>query len=234
MDYPNNFDIPSFSAGKTVAFSRSVSVWISIAFFLIIATCGLMLLGLHLRKNYPFLISVDPFTDEWTVVAYPHEKKASVQQYQVIQEKLVKDYVTNWFTISDNHDINKLRWQSCSAEDCANPDQFRSDNVKCAIACKSGVKLFEDFSKIVVPWYESIIGQSAETWTVGRMLITPPSKKDISEASGNWQVVTDITSNVRGTFKVLSFIEIKRDVNMYPSTFGYYINDFNAYRINNE
>ena len=75
MEYPNNFDVPSFPAGKTVAFSRSMAIWISIVFFLIVVACGFVLFGIHQKKNYPFLISIDPFTDEWSVVAYPQEKK---------------------------------------------------------------------------------------------------------------------------------------------------------------
>lgn len=228
MEYPNDFDVPSFSAGKTVAFSRGISVWISIVFFLIIAACGFVLLGVHLKKNYPFLISVDPITDEWTVIAYPHDSQEKIQQYQIIQEKLVKDYVTNWFTISGNARENELRWKSCEMDECTDPSQFKPDNISCAIACKSSMSLFEDFSKIVLPEYQARVSTGAEKWTVGRMLITP---NVVSEKSGTWQVVTDITSSINGTFKVLSFVDINRDVNMYPATFGYYVEDFNAYRI---
>lgn len=231
MDYPNNFDIPSFPAGKTVAFSRSVSIWISIVFFLIIAACGLILLGKHLEKNYPFLISIDPYTDEWTVVAYPKEKKDSIQQYQVIQEKLAKDFVTNWFTISDNEQKNALRWSECSVEECAGSEQFNPDNLKCAVSCKSSPELFKDFSERVVPWYIGLIDEHSEKWTINRVLFT---QNRISENSSRWQVITDITSNIRGTFKVLGFMEINRNIENYPSTFGYYVQSFNAYRINNE
>jgi hypothetical protein len=230
LDYPNDFDIPSFSAGKTVAFSRSVSVWISIIFFLIIATCGLILLGKHLTKNYPFLISIDPYTDEWTVVAYPQEKKTNIQQYEVIQEKLVNDYITNWFALSDDDAVNELRWQECSVEECADAEQFKPDNLKCAISCKSGEKLFEDFSERVIPWYIDLIKENSETWSVDRILIT---RNRVFENFSRWQIIADIKSNVRGTFKVLGFVEIKRDVNKYPATFGYYVEEFNAYRINN-
>ena len=88
MDYPNGFNIKSFPAGKTIAFSRSVSIWISIAFFLIVALCGFLLLGIHFKQNYPFLISIDPFTDDWVVVAYPEESQ-TVSQYKYIQEKFI-------------------------------------------------------------------------------------------------------------------------------------------------
>ena len=231
MEYPNDFDVPSFSAGKTVAFSRGISVWISIVFFLIIAACGFVLLGIHLKKNYPFLISVDPITDDWSIIAYPHHnKQEKIQQYQIIQEKLVKDFVTNWFTISDNTQRNKTRWKNCNTEECSNSEQFTPNNIECAISCKSSPTLFEDFSKIVIPQYTLLVDNN-ERWTMGRMLITP---NIISEKTGRWQVVADISSNLRGTFTILGFVEIERDVNMYPATFGYLIEDFNAYRIANE
>ncbi len=232
MEYPNDFDVPSFSAGKAVAFSRGMSIWISIVFFLVIAACGFILLGVHLKKNYPFIISVDPITNEWTVVAYPHEKQEKIQQYQIIQEKLARDYVKNWFTISENAQTNEKRWQSCSIDECANTEQFKPDNINCAIACKSSSTLFEDFTKMVLPEYLARVESGNEKWTVGRMLITPQNK--MSENSSDWQVIADITSNISGTFSVLSFVNIKRDVNLYPATFGYYVEDFNSYRMINE
>lgn len=243
MDYPNDFDIPSFSAGKTIAFSRSVSVWISIVFFLIIVACGFIILGRHLKTNYPFLISIDPITDEWSVVTYPGERKEKIPQYQIIQEKLVKDYVTDWFTISGNSETNEKRWKSCTLDECSDDEfcttdectyssQFKPGNIDCAIACKSGPVLFDSFEKNVLPQYRMWSSNGAERWNVGPMLITPQTKP--TEDSSKWQVITDITSNIRGTFKVLCFIDIKRNSNEYPSTLGYYVDDFNAYRITNE
>lgn len=230
MDYPNNFDIPSFSAGRTVAFSRSVSIWISIVFFLIIAACGFVLLGIHFKQNYPFLISIDPFTDDWSVVTYPNEKKA-VSQYQLIQEKLVNDYIKNWFTISGNNEINESRWQECSVDECQNPEQFNPYNFECALSCKSSSKLFDDFSRDVLPEYRARVSQGNEKWTVVSKLFT---NEKITINSGHWQFVVEIASNINGPFKVLGFIQIERDISMYPATFGYYVQDFNAYRIPNE
>ena len=71
MDYPNDFNVRSFPAGKTIAFSRIVSIWILIVFFLIITMCSVLLLGVYFKKNYPFLISVDPFTEEWNTMFLP-------------------------------------------------------------------------------------------------------------------------------------------------------------------
>ncbi|MBQ6012378.1 MAG: hypothetical protein IJL23_04680, partial [Alphaproteobacteria bacterium] len=102
MDYPNNFDVPAFPAGKTIAFTRTISIWLSIVFFLIIVACGFLLFFAHARKNFPFLISINPITEDWSVIAYPGEKEKPIPQYQYIQEKLVHDFVKDWFTISDD------------------------------------------------------------------------------------------------------------------------------------
>lgn len=232
MDYPNDYNIKSFPAGKTIAFSRSVSIWISIAFFLIVALCGFVLLGIHFKQNYPFLISIDPFTDEWNVVTYPGKQdKESIPQYQIVQEKLVQDFVTNWFTISAITSDNEERWKSCSMEECADVEQFRPDNIKCAISCKSDAVVFEDFSKNVLPDYKSIIVAQSGKWGVGGMLITP---NKITKSGGAWQVYTTIYSTLSPAFNTLSFITIEQDQNLYPATLGYYVKTFNSYRLINE
>ncbi len=231
MDYPNDFDIKSFPAGKTIAFSRSVSVWISIVFFLIVAMCGFMLLGLHFKTNYPFLISIDPFTEEWSVITYPGKnQKESVHQYQIVQEKLVRDFVTDWFTISNDAQRNNARWEKCDIEQCAESDQFNPDNIKCALFCRSDSAVFEEFSENVLPEYTAYANANGK-WTVGRMLITPTM---VNQTSGTWQVVATIYTNMNTAFNVLTFITIEQDQDTYPATLGYYIKSFNSYRITNE
>lgn len=231
MDYPNDFDIKSFPAGKTIALSRSVSIWISIAFFLIVVACGFVLMGIHYKQNYPFLISVDPFTNGWEVVTYPGKnKKETIQQYQIIQEKLVRDFVTNWFTISGDSKEDEKRWQSCEIEDCSSGNQFAPDNTTCALSCKSSESVFEEFTKNVLPDYRAYV-QSSGKWSVERMLITPNS---VNQTSGNWQVIVSIQPAMSAPFDALVFVTIEQDQNKYPATLGYYVTSFNSYRIINE
>ena len=231
MNYPNDFDIKSFPAGKTIALSRSVSIWISIVFFLIVVACGFILFGIHYKQNYPFLISVDPFTNDWNVVTYPGKnKKETLQQYQIVQEKLVRDFVTNWFTITGNSQQDEQRWQSCDAEGCMASEQFNPDNIKCALSCKSAPAVFDEFYKNVLPDYRSYAGASGK-WSVERMLITP---NNVNQKSGTWQVVVSIQPAMSAPFDALVFITIEQDQNKYPATLGYYITTFNSYRIINE
>lgn len=233
MDYPNDFNVPAFPAGKTVALARSVSIWISIVFFLIVTACGFLLLDIHFRKNFPFLISINPITEDWTVMAYPEEKEKPIPQHEYIQEKLVHDFVKDWFTISDDENINKDIWAQCSKDECKSPLQFNPMNKFCAIACKSAHAVFEDFEKKVIPNYQARITQAGEKWSIlpRRILI---NKIFTSEKSSKWQVYTAIHSSLQGDFDVLIFIDVERDADLYPATFGYYINQFNSYRITNE
>lgn len=228
MDYPNNFNIPAFRAGKTIALSRTVAVWISIVFFLIVAACGFIILQIYFKQNFPFLLSVDPLTDEWTVITYPKENKKSVSQYKFIQEKLVNDFFIDWFTISSNNKINEMRWQSCTRDDCKQPDKFNPSSITCSLACKSSVNLFEEFTAKVLPDYRARVEQANETWTVDGKIITPIS---VTPDSSSWQVYTVIKSSVMPSFDVLIFIDIARDIESYPVTFGYYVSQFNSYRI---
>ena len=231
MDYPNDFNVKSFPAGKTIALSRTFAIWISISFFLIVAMCIFLILGLHFKKNYPFLISVDPFTDEWSVITYPGKsEKESVHQYQIVQEKMVRDFVTNWFTISGDSKTNELRWQQCEVEECAQSVQINPDNIKCAISCKSDAAVFTEFTENVLPDYRTYASASGK-WNVGRMLITPTA---VNETSGLWQVVATIRPSMSAPFNTLVFITIEQDQNKYPATLGYYVRTFNSYRIVNE
>ena len=220
--------MPSFPAGKTVALSRSVSIWISITFFLIIAACCFILLGIRFKTNYPFLVSIDPITDDWNIIAYPNESKQPIEQYKIIQEQLVDDFVLNWFTISDDKQTNESRWDSCSVEECSSPEQYNSKNTNCALACRCNSEVFKEFTSKVLPMYKEITAQGPEVMQVRKQFIPIA----VSETGSKWQVYATVISVTRKQqFDVLGFIDIARDVDSYPATFGYYVKQFNSYRI---
>lgn len=230
VDYPNDFNTPAFPAGKTIALTRTVSIWILIVFFFIVVACGFLLLGRHLKKNFPFLISVDTVMEEWNVVSYPDEHKKPIPQYQYIQQKLVNDFAKDWFTISTDPDINNDIWQKCSLEECNSPQQFNPENKYCALSCKSAESVFDVFMKKVLPDYKARIDQANEIWDVSNEVISSKPEK-ISQDASKWLVRINVKSSVNGNFRVLAFIEIERNVNLYPATFGYYVSKFNSYRI---
>ena len=235
MDYPNDFDTATFPAGKGIALSRGVAVRIAVVFFLILCTCGFLLFFIHFKGNYPFLISTDPFTNEWSVITYPRkQEKEKMEQYQIVQEKLVSDFVKNWFTISGNIRDNKIRWQECSTYDCSFSQQFNPNNKECVLFCMSDKKVFDMFTEKVLPEYTARMEQASERWDVERfgfpMIALLPRK--VTESGSSWQVYVQVYSSINGYFNVLAFVKVGRSQDYYPATLGYYIKDFNAYRIN--
>ncbi|MBQ6109806.1 MAG: hypothetical protein IJL05_00280 [Alphaproteobacteria bacterium] len=229
MNYPNDFDTSTFPAGKTIAFSRSVSIWIAVVFFCIIVACGLVLLLNNSKRNYPFLISSDSLTSDWTVVAYP-EKNLKISHDRIIQESLVRNYVIHWFSINKNNSINESRWRNCESFDCESTDQYNPHNYNCALFCVSSQELFQQFYNNVMPEYRDRIDQASETIMVKSQLITPPTNKN--SKAGLWQSYVELESSVNKKFDVLAFIELGHDdKGRYPATLGYYVKDFNAYRM---
>lgn len=230
MNYPNDFETPAFPAGKSIALSRTMAIWIAVVSFLIIAACAILLTVCHVKKNYPFIVATDPLTNDWNVIAYQDKANSSkVQQYQIIQEKLVNDYVTNWFTISSDESVNNKRWETCDETDCEATNQLNPSNSKCLMYCMSGDSVFKDFLENIVPEYKERLAQGNETWELKKLLITA---SNASEDHGIWQVYAEIHSSINNSFNVLIFIDVARDTNKHPATLGYYIEKFSSYRIN--
>lgn len=231
MNYPNEYDTPVFPAGKTIALSRGVSIWTLVVSFLIICACGLMLLLVHSKNNYPFLISTDPMTSDWSVVAYP-EKEREISVKEITQENLVRKYVEYWFSIHKNTFVNESLWQECSDTDCETPEQYDPTNKKCALFCLSAPELFEQFTEKVVPEYRARVDQKSETMKVVYQIITPPATGE--NATDVWQSFATIDSSLNGRFSMLIFLELGKEDGKYPATLGYYVKDFNSYRMSGD
>ncbi len=227
MDYPKDFDTPTFPAGRAIAVSRTFSIWTAIVFFLIMCSCGLMLLLVRSKNNYPFLISTDPITADWTVIAYP-EKDREITATELVQENLVKKYVEYWFNIEKNSLANEALWQRCSEADCAS-EQFNPTIKKCALFCSSASDLFQNFVDNVVPRYRAKTTQNSETVQVIWQMITPPAKG--RAVSNLWQSIVTLYSSVDGYFDAVAFIELDQQYDKYPATFGWFVKNFNSYKI---
>ena len=93
----------------------------------------------------------------------------------------------------------------------------------------SGTDLFTQFSTKVLPEYTARINQASETWVVEKKDIMPYY---VTENGSKWQVYTQIRSNINGVFNVLAFVDIRRTDDLHPVTMGYYVDDFNSYRVN--
>ena len=60
--------------------------------------------------------------------------------------------------------------------------------------------------------------------------ITPVGGRDMQNG-GIWRVQASVWSNINASFDVVAFVRVARAAGKYPMTMGYYVTDFNAYRI---
>lgn len=230
MDYPGNFETPAFPAGRSIAVSRTMSIWTLIAFLIIIFLCGILLWSARSDRLEPFLISTNNETGEWTVVGH----SSGILEYSkehTMQESVIGNFARNWFNISENATDNDAVWQKCDRSVCADTGTIMIAAHKCALYCAMGDDLYSRFI------YEALPDQHArsnagEVWELddASMKITPAG--EISENGGTWQLNATIYSNINEIIEVRAFIKVARNKAYYPQTWGFYIADFNAYRMN--
>lgn len=102
---------------------------------------------------------------------------------------------------------------------------------KCSLFCTSGEEVFSDFIYNVVPEYQERVS-AGERWIVDKTTIQIEPAGQIKETGGTWRLSAKIQSNVSGDINVIAFVKVARNMSSYPQTLGYYIADFNAYKIN--
>ena len=191
-----------------------------------------MLLLIKSKNNFPLLISADPLTSDWTISAYP-ESTSKITTNQIIQENLVRKYVEYWFSINKDNSVNESLWKTCTDRDCDSLERHDPMNLQCALYCSSSTELFKQFTEKIIPEYQDRIEQESETMHVVAQLITPPAQAE--SASNIWQSFATIMSSKNGIVNVLVFLELGQDKKgKYPANFGYYVQDFNAYRMSGD
>jgi hypothetical protein len=55
---------------------------------------------------------------------------------------------------------------------------------------------------------------------------------EIKDIGGTWQVRATIITNASQQIDILAYAKVERNQDLYPQTLGYYIADFNAYKVN--
>ncbi len=238
MNYPDNFDTPTFPAGRSIAVSRWLAIAISVVFFLIICVAGVIFWGTRSASVDPFLISINQTTGLWSIARHEHLRDdgghnhaVEMSAVQTIQESVVGNFAANWFTISAEAAENNAMWQSCEQATCAS-DEFiaRTDNM-CALSCAAAGDVFSQFLYNVVPDYTARVA-AGEQWILDMdtLVITPSGI--VSPNGGVWQISGQVISSTQGKIDVLAFATVGRQQDAYPDTLGYHITSFNAYRIN--
>ena len=232
MNYPDNFDTPAFPAGPRIAISRFMAIASCIVFVLIIFTCIVLLWATRSRRIDPFIVSIDDLTGQWVVLDHSHG--GGPIEYPVLwslQQSVVANFAENWFTISTDAAENDAAWRTCErSESCGVGARAYNDRT-CALYCASGEELFSHFIYDVVPDYQTRFS-SGEKWIVDKLDIYFEPAGQISDVGGTWRISATVRSNISGDMDIVAFAKVARNTELYPQTLGYYVADFNAYRIN--
>ncbi len=231
MRYPDDFNVPPFPAGKHTAVSRMMSIAVSIVLLGIIFTCGLLLWAQRSVRVHPFLVSIDEITGTWTVVGHHHTEIQELSTVQTMQESVIGKFMRNWFLISDSPGLNDALWHECDREiDCGNINTSGVNSRECALYCVTGDDVFKRFMTDVVPDYQNRLA-NGELWIpdMTSLQISPIGDVDIN---GNvWQIRATVYSNQNQEINILAYAKVARDDTLYQTTMGYYVQDFNAYRV---
>ncbi len=231
MNYPDNFETPAFPAGKPIAVSRMMSIGIMVVFLLILFVCAILLWVGQSRKVHPFLVTINNSNGQWQVIAHDHGTRTALSANYVLQESVVINFAKDWFTISPDMSQNNIIWGSCDRmNDCNSATGFYGDK-KCAIYCQSGDDLYRRFAYNVIPEYR-VYAESGVRWTPDMRSVRIMPAGDVRDAGGTWRISARITSNKSGPIDIIAYAKVAKNTDLYPRTMGYYIADFNSYRIN--
>ncbi len=230
MDYPGNFETPSFPAGRGIAVSRLMAICALVAFLLVVFLCGILVWSSRSVSLVPFLISTNNDTGEWTLVGRTSET-LEYSATRTIQESVIGNFARDWFLVSDNIAENDKAWKKCEREECAASDAVMFGTRDCAIYCAAGDDVYSRFSYDIVPDYKSRTASGEIVELDEQSMVISPAGR-ISENGGTWQFTATVYSSVRGSMSVKAFVKIARNDNNFPQTMGFYIADFNAYRMN--
>ena len=231
LDYPGGFETPAFPAGKRIVVSRLTGIAVMSVFLAIVFVCSMILWAQKSVTVHPFLVSVDNLTGQWAVVGHQHEEIKQVSATRTLQESVIAKFMRNWFLVT-TEEVNTALWQSCERETECNPkNKTGIDSGKCALYCIAGDNIFNRFIQDVVPVYQiSVMAGEMLGLDMASLQISPIG--DISESGGMWKIRAVIKSSIAKPINILAYAKVERDINNYPQTLGYFVADFNAYKMN--
>lgn len=230
MDYPGNFDTPAFPAGRRIAISRFMGTAALVLFFLIICACGLVLWASDSVRINPVLITINKYTGVWRVVERSPQRVVTDNPLNAMQESVVANFALNWFSISSSATDNTAAWGKCADSVCTGAETMSHAGRKCGIYCAASDRVYMNFSDNVMPNY-ALRSNAGEVWTILRESVQITPLESPKPNGGVWQIYGRVWSNINGEFPVVAFARTARDTTRYPMTLGYFISDFNAYRL---
>lgn len=230
MNYPDDFNTRTFPAGKSIAISRAMGVGIMVAFFIIVCLCGLILWTMRSTRIEPFILATGGVNDQWRIImAGNNTPTTKMTGAQVFQQSLIWHFTQNWFSISQKPTTNADVWNTeCEYDDCASGI---GDSKHCAIYCATSDDLFRRFTANVLPQYR-ILESSGATWMVvpESMRIEPVGA--VSDDRGTWRIrLTVLMDGGNRAMDVVAYARVERNSKYFPATRGYFVADFNAYRV---
>ena len=232
LDYPSDFNTPAFPAGKSVALSRLMGIASCVTFLLVIFLCGILIWAVRSQRIDPFIVEIDKLTGQWTVVGHSHGNgPIEYSAKMALQESVLGNFTANWFSVSGDAQVNDAMWQTCERDvDCGTASPYSFSDKTCNLYCVSGEELFSHFIYDVVPLYQERVALGEE-WVVDKNQIYMEPVGNVFDVGGTWRVTATIKSNLAGEISVIAFAKIARNTEKYPQTMGYYVADFNAYKI---
>ena len=233
LDYPNNFDVPAFPAGRPIAISRFMAIASAIVLVLVLFMCAILLWAVRSKQIDPFIVSIDKLTGQWTVIAHSHESgPIEYNALESVQESVLGNFTEKWFTISGTPDENTRMWQTCDRKsDCGDASTRPYGDITCQMYCLGGEELFSTFIYDIVPGYQERVA-NGERWAIDKTQIQMENIGDVNANGGTWRISATVQSNINGNMDIIAFAKIARNLENYPQTLGYYVADFNAYKIN--
>lgn len=227
MEYPSEFDVPAFPAGRRIAVSRAMAIATMAVFLLIICACGMLLWVKRSVTIHPFLISVNNITGQWEIVGHNHFRDKQMTADRTLQESVIGKFMRAWYRVGTNAERNAANWQKCDRTTvCDRENKAGRDTNACTLYCLTDNGLYGRFTGTVMPDY---MARSAAGETLS--LDTSSLQMTPLDAKGGWQVRATIKSNISAPIKILAIVRVGNDKTTYRTTLGYYVADFNAYRI---
>lgn len=235
LQYPDNFDTPTFPAGRRIALSRFVAIGNMVMFLIALFLCILVGWAVRSRSVDPFVISVDQTTGAWTIVGHSHGQ-FEYSAYRTLQESVAIQFVRDWFTISANNAENAANWNG-NCDRATQCDAGIADSNACTIFCACDDDVFESFVKNTLPQYR-IRTEYGEYWTVDVTGIRTEPVSEITSNGGKWRVRATVNTTqwtidgmTNGEMEIIAFITVARSAMNHARTMGYYISEFNSYVI---
>ena len=206
-----------------------MGIGIMSGFLIVIFLCGILVWTIRSVRVEPYILTTNGVNDQWQIIK-PGQERPTIEMTgnQAIQQSLVWKFVQDWFTISNDAYINTEIWNtSCTIKDCDASDGSNP----CKLFCETNDKLFTHFKEDILPTYKARF-DSGEYWMpiAKSIRITPVGT--VNSSGGTWRIQMSVITNNNATMNIMAYAKVAKSPTSYLKTMGYYIVDFNAYRIN--